>query len=160
MLLLVFGITGAIVMLVYTLGGRTGTGGEPRVLIITAEPTATPATLPTLAPTIASGQVQSFGIPLPTFALEGPTLPPIILSPTPVSITIGATVIVNSETLRIRPEPSLDNTEKFFANQNDRFTVIGGPQQGSGLTWWQVQDPDDATRSGWAAADYLDVAIQ
>ncbi len=160
MLLLVFGITGAIVMLVYTLGGRTGTGGEPRVLIITAEPTATPATLPTNAPTIASGEVQSFGIPLPTFALEGPTLPPIILSPTPLSITIGSTVIVNSDTLRIRPEPSLDNTEKFFANQNDRFTVIGGPEQGSGLTWWQVQDPDDPTRNGWAAADYLDVAVQ
>ncbi len=69
-------------------------------------------------------------------------------------------MIVNSDTLRIRPEPSLDNTEKFFANQNDRFTVIGGPEQGSGLTWWQVQDPDDPTRSGWAAADYLDVAVQ
>jgi hypothetical protein len=39
--------------------------------------------------------------------------------------------------------------------------VIDGPQQGSGLTWWLVQDPDDPdNRTGWAAADYLDVAIQ
>lgn len=160
MLLLVFGITAAIIMLVLTLGGRTGTGGEPRVVIITAEPTGTLETQPTPAPTLEDGQVQSFGIPLPTFALEGPTLPPIILSPTPLSITIGATVIVNSESLRIRPDPSLDNTENFYANEGDRFTVIGGPQQGSGLTWWQVQDTSDPSRTGWAAADYLDVAIQ
>jgi hypothetical protein len=90
--------------------------------------------------------------------LEGPTLPPIILSPTPLSISIGATVVVNSDQLRIRPEPNLDNRELFFAVEGDQFLVVGGPEQGSDLTWWQVEDPDDPSRAGWAAADYLDVA--
>ena len=48
----------------------------------------------------------------------------------------------------------------FFAHEGDRFTVIDGPEQGSGLTWWKVQDPVNPAQVGWAAADYLDVAVQ
>lgn len=158
MLLLVFGIVGAIVLLVITLGGQNAPSGEPRVVIITAEPSSTPE--PGIATATSGVQpLPSFQGPVPTFGLEGPTLPPIILSPTPVAISIGATVVVNSDQLRIRPEPSLNNRELFFAVEGDQFRVVGGPERGSDLTWWQVEDPDDPSRAGWAAADYLDVAV-
>ncbi len=162
MLLLVFGITASIVMLAITLGGGKPSPGQPRVVIITAAPSNTPAATPetpvaiTSLPTLEGG----FQGAVPTFALEGPTLPPVFLSPTPVTINIGVTVIVNTDNLRVRPDPSLDNKELFFAKLGDRFTVIDGPRQGSGLTWWQVQDSVDPTKKGWAAADYLDVAVQ
>lgn len=161
MLLLVFGIVGAIVMLVITLGGQNAPGGQPRVVIITAEPSDTPGATVVQEPTSPAVEpLPDFQGPIPTFALEGPTLAPIILSPTPVAITIGATVIVNVEGLNIRSAPGTSNDVVTFGSVGDRFTVVEGPEQASNLTWWHITDPDDPERDGWAAADYLDVAVQ
>ncbi|MEP7290775.1 MAG: SH3 domain-containing protein [Chloroflexota bacterium] len=161
MLLLVFGIVAATVTLVLTLGGQSAPGGEPRIVIITAQPSATPgAILEPTATVINVEPLPTFQGPLPTFGLEGPTLVPIILSPTPLTINLGVTVIVNVDGLNVRDAAGTGNDVVTFANQGDRFVVIGGPEQASNLTWWQVQDPDDASIVGWAAADYLDVAIQ
>jgi hypothetical protein len=159
MLLLVLGIAAGIVSLVLMLGGQTAPGGDPRVVIITAEPTPTNEFAPTV--TIESvgtlGGAPTPGLPVPAFALEGPTLPPIILSPTPLSVTIGAAVIVNIEGLNVRPEAGLANTPLFNASLGEGFNVVGGPLLGDGLTWWEIQSPEDPTKRGWAAADYLDV---
>jgi hypothetical protein len=161
MLLLVFGIVGAIVTLVMTLGGQNAPGGEPIIVIITAEPSATPAADVTTEPTVANIEpLPSFQGPLPTFGLEGPTLVPVVMTPTPVAITVGATVIVNVDGLNVRSAAGTGNEVVTFANSGDRFVVTGGPQQASSLTWWQIQSADDASLSGWAAADYLDVAIE
>lgn len=161
MLLLVFGIVGAIVMLVYTLGGQNAPGGQPRVVIITAAPSPTLAETAVVTPTTPPVEpLPQFQGPIPTFALEGPTLAPIILSPTPVEISIGATVIVNVDGLNIREAAGTNNKVVTFGNNGDRFTVVEGPEQASNLTWWHITDPDDPTRDGWAASDYLDVAVQ
>lgn len=161
MLLLVFGIAAGIVTLVLMLGGQAAPGGEPRVIIITAVPSATSDQPPTEAANPVTIQDTNSGgngsVPLPNFALEGPTLPPIILSPTPLSITMGSPVLVNAEGLNVRPEPGLDNTPLFNAALGEGFTIVGGPLQAAGLTWWEIQSPDDPSRRGWAAADYLDV---
>jgi hypothetical protein len=159
MLLLVFGITGAIIMLVITLGGQSAPGGEPRIVIITAAPSSTPS-----APTATATQEieplpnTSFQGPIPTFGLEGPTLAPIILSPTPIAISIGATVIVNVDSLNIRADAGTGQTRITTAVDGDRFTVIDGPKQADNYTWWKIRDTADPTREGWAVADYLDVA--
>ncbi|MCC6804168.1 MAG: SH3 domain-containing protein [Anaerolineae bacterium] len=161
MLLLVLGIVGSIVMLVYTLGGQNAPSGEPRVVIITAAPSPTLAETAVVTPTTPPVEpLPQFQGPIPTFALEGPTLAPIILSPTPVEISIGATVIVNVDGLNIREAAGTSNKVVTFGNNGDRFTVVDGPQQASNLTWWQITDPDDPARTGWAASDYLDVAMQ
>ncbi|MBK8027852.1 MAG: SH3 domain-containing protein [Chloroflexi bacterium] len=160
MLLMVFGIAVGIVSLVLMLGGQTAPGGEPRVIIVTGEPTPTspvpeqPTADPIVTPTTdLSGQ----NLPLPTFALEGPTLAPVILSPTPLTVNVGSAILVNTEGLNVRPEAGLDNTPLFTAALGEGFNVVGGPVQSAGLTWWEIQSPDDTTRRGWAAADYLDV---
>ncbi len=156
MLLLVFGIVGAIVLLVITLGGQSAPGGQPQIVIITANPSATPALA---AVTAASTQqpLPNLQGPLPTFDLSGPTLPPVILSPTPMEINIGVTVTVNVDGLNIRQSPGLNQKVVTNANQGDQFKVIEGPQSADSLTWWHIQDPTDSTRDGWAAADYLTV---
>lgn len=160
MLLLVFGIVAATVTLVMTLGGQTAPGGEPVIVIITAPPSSTPppeatATVESVAPlpTFQSG-------PIPTFGLEGPTLVPLILTPTPIAISVGATVIVNVDGLNVRSAAGTSNRVVTFANQGDRYIVVGGPEGATNLTWWEIQSVDDPSITGWAAADYLDVALQ
>lgn len=157
MLLLVFGITGAIIMLVITLGGQSAPGGEPRIVIITAAPSAT-SSAPTATATQEIEPLPSFQGPIPTFGLEGPTLAPIILTPTPIAISIGATVIVNVDSLNIREDAGISQTRVTTAVNGDRFTVIDGPKDADNYTWWKIQDTADPTREGWAVADYLDVA--
>ncbi len=161
MLLLVFGITGAIVMLVITLGGQSAPGGQPRIVIITAQPSDTPNAQE--AATATSPGIEAppnFQGPQPTFGLEGPTLAPIILSPTPITITINAIVIVNVDSLNIRTDAGLNQSLVDTAVKGDRLKVIDGPKQADNLTWWRVQDTVQLTKMGWAAADYLDVAVQ
>ncbi len=161
MLLLVVGIVFSIIFLAMQLGGKTAPAGQPQVIIITAIPSNTPAVQQTATATTPLVEaLPTFQGPIPTFALEGPTLAPIILSPTPVEITIGATVIVNVDGLNIRSEAGTGNKVVTNGNKGDRFTVIDGPQEANNYTWWHITDPEDPSRDGWAAADYLDVAIQ
>jgi hypothetical protein len=160
MLLLVFGITGAIVMLVITLGGQSTPGGQPRIVIITAQPSDTPNAQQATATSPGIEALPSFQGLQPTFGLEGPTLAPIVLTPTPITIAIGETVIVNSDSLNIRKDAGLNQTLLTTAVKGDRFKVLDGPKQADNLTWWHIQDTVDPTREGWAAADYLDVAVQ
>lgn len=164
MLLLVIGIAGGVVLLLLTLGGGVAPAGEPRFIIITAAPTETPSIntqTPAFitAPAPTSAQAGEASIPLPTFALEGPTLPPVVLTPTPLTITVGAPVIIaRTDLLNMRDQPGLNTTVIDQAVEFEQFTVIAGPEQVDSLTWWQIQDQIDPTRTGWVAADYLVVA--
>jgi uncharacterized protein YgiM (DUF1202 family) len=60
--------------------------------------------------------------------------------------------------LNVRSGPGLDNEVRFVADNGESFNVISGPTQADSMTWWQVQDPLDTERTGWAASSYLQVA--
>ncbi len=158
MLLFAFCGTFTIISAVLMLGGNRAPGGDPRVVIITAAPSPTFDAQGPPPATPTSGLLPSDGNtgPVPTFALEGPTLPPVILSPTPVSIAVGQMVTVTEDQLRLRSSPGLDGELISYLALGTRFTVIGGPQQASSLTWWQVEDPTQPLVRGWVAGDYLD----
>jgi hypothetical protein len=158
MLLVVIGISFAIILLVFAVGGRFQAGGEPVVVIITAVPSPTPP-IPQFAPTLPLATLPGINpSSADQLALSGPTLVPIVLSPTPVTIQIGSTVQTTGEAVRVRPAPNLDNVELFFTEVNESFLVIAGPETGSGLTWWRVRDVSDPTREGWIASNLI-VAI-
>jgi hypothetical protein len=59
--------------------------------------------------------------------------------------------------LRLRAAPGLDGTPLFLGFDTEVFEVRDGPQVADGYTWWFVVSPYDENRSGWAAADYLEV---
>lgn len=162
MLIVVIAAAAGVIALIVMAGGRQPEPGEPVVVIATPEPTFTAppdANIPEPTATLPAVQGATFEGPLPTFALEGPTLPPVVLSPTPIQIQVGATVIVDaSDGLNIRDAAGLSTNILFRADDQTRFTVIGGPSSVDNLTWWQVQSPIDPTQTGWAAADYLRVA--
>lgn len=162
MLLFAFCGTFTIISAVLLLGGNRAPGGEPRVVIITAAPSPTFNAESPPDPTATSNLLPPDGNSgsLPTFALEGPTLPPVILSPTPVTIAIGQTVIVKEDQLRLRSAPGLDGELISYLALGARFTITGGPQQASGLTWWQVESPTQPLMRGWVAGDYLDPEIE
>lgn len=159
MLIFVFVVAFGLFGLVLSLGGQGGPGGSPRIVIITALPSDTPLANGTPAQQILQPQATSAVAPgtLPTFALEGPTLPPVILSPTPLSITLGATVIVNADSLNVRANPGTDQDLLFTAPAGTAFRVIEGPMSATGYTWWRIQSMTNPLEAGWAAAQFLDV---
>jgi hypothetical protein len=108
-----------------------------------------------------SNTVQSQGQNPVSFVMSGPTLPPPAITPTVISMAIGLTVRVvdvGDEQLNVRERAGVqDVAVKFRAPENTLFTVVDGPTQADGLTWWKIQDPENSTHNGWAASNYLEV---
>lgn len=161
-LLMVGLCAGSLVGVVLLLGGNAAPALPPRLVVLTAAPVNTfvadspvivTATLP------ASTQAQSQN-PV-SFVMSGPTLPPPAITPTAISISIGATVRVidvGDQQLNVRERPGvIDVPVAFRSPENTLFMVVDGPSQADGLTWWKLQDPENNRRSGWAASNYLEV---
>ncbi|MBZ0277257.1 MAG: SH3 domain-containing protein [Anaerolineae bacterium] len=161
MLMGVGGMAACIVGLIVVLGGTPALENPPRILVLTAAfspDTSSGANLTVLAsPTIPPQFSNASSSPL---ALQGPTLEPVLLSPTPNTVAVGKTVIVEAEDtgLNIRSAPGINNQLLFIAPPRQTFIVIDGPMQADGLSWWKVQNPADSNQVGWAAAAYLTVA--
>ncbi len=153
-LMLTFGAVGCVVALVLAVGGRTiPPMAAPQFVILTAVPTQTVViTIPALvaSPTLPADLQASAQV---VVVLAGPTLPPIIFTPTPTpppQIEIGATVIVVGDRgINIRNNPGLETARVDIADPGETFRVIGGPQDANGLKWWQIQDASGI--SGWVA---------
>ncbi|MCY3917797.1 MAG: hypothetical protein OXG49_17490 [Chloroflexi bacterium] len=90
--------------------------------------------------------------------LEGPAIPTVIITNTPIPLSVGAQAAVYGvgvDKLNIRNRPSLTDSQVLFREEaGKRFDVIGGPQEADGYTWWQVRDPQFQVE-GWAVANYL-----
>lgn len=157
-LIVSFAIVGGIYLL-----GNSGLGllnPTPIIRIITALP---PESQQNLQPTAQapSTQVISGQNAPANLQLQGPTLEAIQFTPTPASIRISSRVIVegvDAQTLNVRDSTAINEQNIVFrALEGEVFIVLEGPSQGSGFTWWRIQDPDDPTRVGWAVSNYLTV---
>jgi hypothetical protein len=158
-LMLVCGAVSCIVLAVLGLGGRTAPAAAPQFLVITAiVPTNTAFVPDSLIASPVPNQLVQTGT-VPAFSLVGPTLPPVVISPTPDSIAVGKGVVVDSEEsgLNVRSEAGIQNELLFVADDGEPFTIVDGPTQADGFTWWKIQSPNDPTRAGWAAAVYLEL---
>lgn len=77
-------------------------------------------------------------------------------------IRVGAKVEVvdtGPSGLNFRKAPSRTGEKIRSLPQGNIYDVVGGPQNGDGLTWWQLKDPSDG-QVGWGAAEYLRVVTQ
>ncbi len=160
-LLMVTGIAFTIVALIFALGGSSTPGGEPVLVIITAMPTNTPP-IAQFEPTSAVPTLPGINASVPQFPLEGPTLVPVVLSPTPLPLAIGVRVRPSGDGVNVRPTPGTDNTPLFVANAADVFTIVEGPVDVPANivnpVWWRVQDVRNPERAGWIAGNLLIVA--
>ncbi|MBL8154146.1 MAG: SH3 domain-containing protein [Anaerolineae bacterium] len=153
-LMLVCGAVSCVVLALFALGGRNAATLPPRIVVLTAIPSATPAlTMPSLlaSPTLPPGFEVASTAPL---ALSGPTLAPIVFTPTPTPaprITIGSTVVVIGDRgINVRLGPGTDQGVVDVADPGDQFIVLDGPQPANGLNWWQLRSLDGSI-TGWAA---------
>jgi hypothetical protein len=155
--IMAFACAFAILAAAIALGGDDAPGGEPQIVVIPVQITPTSPLVvlqttptPTLIPAADQIVLQA------TFALSGPMLAPVVFTPTPMGISVGALVSVDVDGgLNIRPQPGVDNTELYRANYGELYNVVAGPENVNGLTWWRLQDPTNPNRGGWAAGEYL-----
>lgn len=57
--------------------------------------------------------------------------------------------------LRLRSNPGTSSSIQFIGEELEPFSVINGPVEQDGYVWWYLESPYDPSRSGWAAAEYL-----
>ena len=84
----------------------------------------------------------------PPLAPGGPDQPP--SSP---SLAVGDTAVVRADgqCLNVRPAPAA-NPPLTCLPEGTRVTIVGGPQDLDGITWWQVTN---GQVTGWSAGQYL-----
>ena len=119
------------------------------------------ATLPT--PTIVRLTAQATLVPLTTTTgLAATPIPTFTPPPTPDNsiapdaITVGYfAMVTNTENVGVslRGGPSTDNLRLALVPEGAVMIVIGGPDEGNGFIWWQVQLEDGT--AGWVAGDFL-----
>lgn len=101
---------------------------------------------PTSIPQIVASPTIMLPTPIPS-----PSLPPGNLSIGTFVTVVG----VGGSGLNIRSDPGMAGTLRFLAYDDDTFVLVDGPQSADGLTWWRIEDPNDPSRYGWAARNYL-----
>lgn len=131
----------------------------PRIQVITSQPTLSQDFVdsggsnpnqPQFWPTAIPQFQPEATVPLPT-PQPSPSLPP-------GDFAIGGRVSVvgvGASGLNVRSAPGYAGTPLFLAYEDDVFALVDGPQNADGLEWWKLEDPNDPSRVGWAARNYL-----
>ncbi|MGB7338190.1 MAG: hypothetical protein WBC91_04795 [Phototrophicaceae bacterium] len=160
-MLVSIGIVGGIFLFGES-GSRLLAEPSPIILIVTADQSAigNNASAQTIQQAPSTEIINGQNAPN-SLELAGPTLAPVQISPTPAAIRIGSVVIVDGvdlNTLNVRNIASLtDSSILFRAAEAEIFNIVDGPAQSDGFTWWQIQDPNDVNRIGWAVSNFLTV---
>lgn len=100
--------------------------------------------------------------PLPPTPTSTPPATPTIPAPPSGEIAIGGYVQITGtggNGLRLRSAAGLEQPMRLLGAEDEIFLVLDGPQELDGYEWWYLEGPYDASRSGWAVANYLE-AIQ
>ena len=130
-----------LLLVVYFVSGGGLPGGEElyqggAVLMVIPVPTATQTPQTTMTPVILAS---------PTVQMEN-------------CIQQGGYVQVSGtegEGLRLRTDPSLNEAIAYLGLEGEIFLVTGGPVEGDGFLWWQLEAPLNTSRKGWVVSTYL-----
>lgn len=118
-------------------------------------PTSPPAATTEVKPTATYSLVEPTTVVSPTATAELPRLAT-VAPPTFTEIAPGATVVVQGTRglpLNIRAAASTGSRVIGSVKEGALLTVLEGPQQAGGYTWWKVRTADG--KEGWAAGEYL-----
>lgn len=151
-----------IVVAIALLGGAANPANrDPIIVIVTAPPTPIGQPASSGGATNGGSQVLMGQNPPASLDLQGPTLPAVQFTATPVTIEIGKLVIVagvDGDELNVRDNPGVIGTSIVRrVAEGTVLTIVDGPRQADGFTWWQIQSADQ-TIKGWAVSNFLQVA--
>ncbi len=124
-------------------------GGEEETA--TVPPTRTAAVAPTSTRSLFTATPEVAPTDTVVLPIETP-----LASATPSEISPGAQVVVQGTGgagLNLRAAPTRSSQVVVNARDGTLLTVVEGPQEGDGFTWWKVRT--EAGREGWAAANWL-----
>lgn len=130
------------------------------VVLLATRPDRAPAGQVTAALTLIPASTNTA---LPATAGQGTPVTgtqTVVPSPQPGVISVGAYVQVvgtEGDGLRLRDQPGLSGQVLMLGSESEVFRVEQGPQEVDGYTWWYLVGPFDASRRGWAVANYLQV---
>jgi transcriptional regulator with XRE-family HTH domain len=136
--------------------GPTDTPTGPVVTIEGTLPTFTPTPGADLLPTEELGtgeQPPAGGEGTP----EAPSQPAATSQPSGGKLGIGQTVVVTDtgkNKLSFRAGPGTTYEIIRLIKDGTQLTIIGGPKDADGYTWWQMKTNDGLV--GWAVEDYLE----
>lgn len=117
---------------------------EPTIIVLTAPP----------SPTATPLGAQQTPTPITPLTEDDPVSEESAETPTDVAVGFYSQVAnTGGIGVTVRGGPSTDNVRLVLLNEGEVALVIGGPQDGGGFTWWQIQ-MDDGTE-GWVAAAFL-----
>lgn len=163
MLIGVLGVSFIVVLIIISLGATNiPVSKEPRIIIVTAPPTQPGNTSQSSNTPAAPGTELIAGQNAPAaVALDGPTLPAVIFTATPQTLAVGISVIVagvDGDELNIRDTAGVLGTNVLFRfPEGTLLTVVDGPTQADGFTWWRIQNASIPSQVGWAVSNYLQV---
>jgi hypothetical protein len=80
---------------------------------------------------------------------------PVLAQTQPIEVGDAVRVNTGGKNLNLRSQPSTSSAVIASLPNGTLLEVIGGPESGSGLQWWQVKG---AAGTGWAAAQFLEQA--
>lgn len=129
------------------------------------------ATQPAVAVTIVPEPVPTKPVSPPPTTVISTSVPVVAPTPAPASGSAppppappasatglrpgGAAVVDTSpanDRLRLRREPGRNGVEVRLINHGQRLTVLDGPREVDGLSWWRVQYGSD---TGWVAGSFI-----
>jgi hypothetical protein len=61
--------------------------------------------------------------------------------------------------LRIHQDPGENSPTIYLASEGDLFSIEDGPTLAGGYIWWKIKSLLNEKMNGWAAEDFLQIAI-
>jgi hypothetical protein len=113
------------------------------VLVVVERPTSSPtaqATVTMTPPPVETGVSTSLPPSAPGLFAEG---------------NLVQVYGTGGDGLRLRSLPGLDARIEFLGLENEVFEIADGPVEKDGYQWWYLVNPYDASKVGWAVANYL-----
>jgi hypothetical protein len=135
-----------LVLLVQALRGE-GEEGTPTPEAESTQPALQTNIVPTATATLAVAPTDT--VVLPSIDTPEPTAAPTEIG-TGVNVTVTGTAGAG---LNLRAEPGTAGRVVVNAREGTVLTVVEGPQQASGYTWWKVRTAGG--QEGWGAANWL-----
>ncbi len=136
----VLGVAGVALLAGIGAAARPG-----RLALLAATPALVRVALPTSTPTS----------PAPTPTLPEPTAIP---AGGGGGVSLGDLVEIfgtDGEGVRLRQVPGLNGAILALATDSEVFEVREGPVEASGYVWWNLVNPYNPDRSGWAVVNFL-----